>query len=162
METKVKVGWGALRVLGLIYTPMGAVFLALGVAFWYFLPDIFPLGLVFSLLGGIFLLLGLVFLIAEHRKKKRMEALIAAGRFVWAEVVDCLCSYNVSFHNGRHPWQIVACYELGGQKHLFRSQSLLLPAPRTLIGKQVKVYTDQTLRHYYVDAQPLLGHYVEH
>lgn len=162
MERKAKLGWSALRIIGLIYTPLGAVFLIAAGVIVFFAPDMMPLWLTFSLLGGVFFLLGVVFLAVEQHKKKKMDALLEAGRFVWAQVEDCLCNYSVRI-NSRHPYQLIAVYTDGrGTRHVFKSQSLMIPAPRSLVGQSVRVYTDGDFKNYYVDAQPLLGNYIEH
>lgn len=163
MERKAKMGWGVLRILGLIYTILGGVFLALGLGLLALLPEQFTLlGLVFAPIGGLFFLLGVIFLAIEQGKKRRMDALMESGRFVWAEVVDCQCNYNIRI-NGSHPYQLIARYQApDGTRHLFRSRNLRMFGARDLIGRTVRVYADENFKHYYVDAEPLLGHYVEH
>lgn len=164
METKVTIGWGVLRILGCVYAVLGAVFLGLGAVLTKALFPENPVGPIFMMIGTPFFLLGLVFLVIEHRKKRRMEGLVEAGYFVWAEIVDCVYNYNISYHNNRHPSQVIACYRApDGTKHLFRSRNLPTCGARDLIGKSVKVYTrPEDFRNYYVDAQPLLGNYIEH
>ena len=50
-----------------------------------------------------------------------------------------------------------------GITHIFRSNSVKTYRDPALIGKQVKVYvSDDSFRHYYVDAQSLLPNTVEH
>lgn len=71
MERKAKLGWSALRIIGLIYTPLGAVFLIAAGVIVFFAEDMMPLWLTFSLLGGVFFLLGVVFLAVEQRKKRK-------------------------------------------------------------------------------------------
>lgn len=164
MERKARLGWGVLRILGIVYTILGSVFLVLGLCLLALLSGEEKLvGIVFAPIGGLFFTLGVVFLTIEQGRKRRMDALIEAGRFVWAEVVDCQCNYNVSFHNGIHPYRLIACYRApNGTKHLFKSENLRFFGTRDLIGKPVRVYGDGDFKHYYVDAAPLLGDYVEH
>lgn len=162
MEKKVKMGWGAVRILGWVYSVLGAVFLVLGTFLGWSLSAN-PVGPIFLMVGTPFFVLGVIFLVICCIKRRRMEALVEAGRFVWAEVVEIGCNYNVSYHNGIHPNRLVARYTApDGVKHLFRSQDLGIMGAADLIGKPVKVYHDENFRHYYVDAQPLLGDYVMH
>lgn len=164
MERKPKLGWGVLRILGTVYTPLGAGFVVLGAVLTLVLPTVDKLlGVIFMQVGTPFLILGLIFLALDNRKKRRMEALVEAGRFVWAEVVDCQPNFGITYHNGIHPYRLTACYAApDGTKHLFTSPNIRCVGVKDLIGKQVRVYADETFRHYYVDAQPLLGNYVEH
>lgn len=163
MEKKAKLGWSALRIIGTIYTGLGGFFLALGVSLIVLLPDEARLvGMIFTPLGGVLFVLGVIFLAIEGWKKRRMDALVEAGRFVWAEIIDSTCNYNVQV-GSRHPYQLIARYTDGrGVNHLFRSQNVYSCGAADLVGKTVKVYVDENYKHYYVDAEPLLGSYIEH
>lgn len=163
MEKKAKLGWSALGIIGAIYTPLGGVFLLVGLSLWALLPeDAKLIGMIFTPIGGIFFLLGAIFLGVEYRNKKRMDALVEAGRFVWAEIIDSTCNYNVRV-GSRNPYQLIVRYTDGrGVNHLFRSRNVYSSGAADLVGKMVKVYTDENFKHYYVDAEPLLGSYVEH
>ena len=159
------MGWNALWLLGIIYTALGAVFLVLGGAFFFLGTDeeLRLLGGIFVLIGGIFALLGGIFLAVELGKRKRAQRLIASGRYIWGQVVDCQLNYNVRI-NGRSPVIFVVKYVDGrGITHIFRSNSVKTYRDPALIGKQVKVYvSDDSFRHYYVDAQALLPNIVDH
>lgn len=163
METKVKMGWGALRIIGIIYTGLGGLFLALGLFLWWALPDEAQLvGKIFTPIGGLFFILGIMFLTFEHRKKRRAEKLIEAGRYVWAQVTDCEPNYNVRV-NRRHPYRLVASYTDGrGTTHLFKSRDLFIDGATGLVGRSVKVYADGDFLSYYVDTEPLAANYIEH
>ena len=165
MERRTKMGWNALWLLGIIYTALGAVFLVLGGAFFFLGTDeeLRLLGGIFSLIGGIFGLLGVIFMWIELGKRKRYDRLLASGKYIWGQVVDCQLNYNVRI-NGRSPVIFVVKYVDGrGITHIFRSNSVKTYRDPALIGKQVKVYvSDDSFRHYYVDAQSLLPNTVEH
>lgn len=154
-------GWSVVRILGRIYAILGAAFLAAGMLLGTLVQHLS--GAILMLVGTPFLVIGLVLLAVDRCLEKRRKALIESGRFVWAEVTDCVYNYSISFHNGIHPYQIVACYAgPDGVRHLFRSQNVPLCGPRELIGKSVRVYHDEGFRHYYVDALPLTRNYVMH
>ncbi|MGN1016959.1 MAG: hypothetical protein ACI4PL_08180 [Faecousia sp.] len=166
MEKRAKMGWNALRILGIVYAILGGVFLAVG-AVIFFLGDadleLKIVGGVFVLIGGIFGLLGGIFLAVEYGKRKRADRLIASGRYIWGQVVDCQMNYNVRV-KGRSPVIFVVKYVDGrGVSHIFRSHGVNTYRDPDYIGKQVKVYvSDDSFRHYYVDAETLLPNTVEH
>ena len=161
MAKKPGVGWGVLKILGLVYTILGAVFLAVGLLVLALTPP--PLGLIFAAIGGVFLPLGLVFLGIELAADRRRKKLVAEGRYVWAEVVNCVVNFQVTYGTG-HPSYLMACYRSpDGKQHLFRSQNIKACPGKDLLGKQVKVYWDpEKPKHYYVDTAPLLENYIVH
>lgn len=123
------IGWRVVRILGRIYAVLGAAFLAAGMLLGTLVQHLS--GAILMLVGTPFLVIGLVLLAVDCRLEKRRKALIESGRFVWAEVTDCVYNYSVSFHNGIHPYQIIACYAgPDGVRHLFRSQNVALCGPR--------------------------------
>ncbi len=165
MEKRAKMGWSALWILGIVYAILGAVFLAVGASLFLLGidSDTRLLGGIFVLIGGIFGLLGGAFLAVEYGKRKRADRLIASGRYIWGQVVDCQINYNVRI-NGRSPVIFVVKYVDGrGISHVFRSHGVKTYRDLDYIGKNVKVYiSDDSFRHYYVDAEALLPNTVEH
>ena len=166
MEKRAKLGWNALRILGIVYVILGGVFLAIGIGMLFLGTDELDLkivGGVFTLLGGIIGLLGGIFLAVEYGKQKRADRLIASGRYLWGQVVDCQMNYNVRV-KGRSPVIFVVKYVDGrGVSHIFRSHGVNTYRDPDYIGKQVKVYvSDDSFRHYYVDVEELLPNMVEH
>ena len=164
MEKKARFGVDAFLILGIVYAALGGTFALLGVAFILsHNPELEIVGRSFASVGALFLILGIVFLAMVFRKKKRAEALMAAGRYVWAEVVDCVPNYAVRI-NGRSPYILKVRYvDSKGMNHIFRSASLRIFRDPGLIGRKVKVYYDtEVFRHYYVDADPVLSAYIEH
>jgi len=158
------VGRSALLIIGIVFSLLGGIFTILGVTMLLALPgDAAIPGNVFAILGCVYLVLGLVFLWVEIHKKKRYEKMMASGRYLWAEVVDCVPNLNVRV-NGRNPYCIVARYtDSRGMNHIFRSPPMNIFKDPDLIGKQVKVYyIDETFKHYYLDAQPILPKFIEH
>ena len=166
MEKRAKMGWNALRVIGIVYAILGGVFLLAG-AGMFFLGggelELTIVGGVFILIGGIFGLLGGIFLAVEYGKRRRANRLIAAQKYIWGQVVDCQINYNVRI-NGRSPVVFLVKYvDSRGTTHIFRSHGVNTYRDPDYIGKQVKVYvSDDSFRHYYVDVEELLPNTVEH
>lgn len=166
MEKRAKLGWNALRILGIVYVILGGVFLTIGIGMLFLGTDELDLkivGGVFTLLGGIIGLLGGIFLAVEYGKQKQADRLIASGKYIWGQVVDCQMNYNVRV-KGRSPVIFVVKYVDGrGVSHIFRSHGVNTYRDPDYIGKQVKVYvSDDSFRHYYVDVEELLPNMVEH
>lgn len=164
MEKKVNLGINALWIMGVVFTCIGGPFSLIGVLAlvasggkaWIF-------GVIYVCVGGLFLVLGIVFLVTEWRKKRMAERLIAAGRYVWGEVVDIVVDTRITI-NRRHPYIALVHYKDGrGTVHQFRSRSLRISRSAAMIGKKVKVYyEDQSFRHYYVELENALPQVVEH
>lgn len=161
MGSKVESGWAVVRILGRVYAVLGGMVFIAGMLIGTMVQHLS--GAILMLVGAPFLVIGVVLLLVDFSLEKRRKALVEAGRFVWAEVAECSCNHYVSYHNGIHPYRLVASYTApDGVKHLFRSRDLPLAGVEDLIGQRVKVYHDENFKHYYVDAQPLLGRYVIH
>lgn len=165
MERRAKQGMGALLLIGVIYTILGGIFVALGIGLLLGLreKDIWFIGGIFAGIGSLFLLLGIVFLLIEFARRRRADKLIAAGRYVWGEIVEFVPNYNVTI-NGRHPYVAVVRHTDGyGTAHIFRSGNLRIYPDPGAVGRQVKVYfEDDTYKHYYVDMEDILPRVVEH
>lgn len=164
MERRAIWGRSALLIIGSVFSILGGSFLILGVAMLMAgSGDASFVGSIFSMLGSAYLVLGIVFLGVEILKKKRNDKLMASGRYIWAEVVDCVPNLYVRI-SGRNPYHIVARYrDSRGVNHIFKSPPMKIFKDPELIGKQVKVYyKDETFRHYYLDAAPILPQFIEH
>ena len=165
MDRKARRGQSALLIIGCVYTGLGGLFVALGIALKVLLKsdDGTMIGLIFGGIGSIFLILGILFLIFQFCRKRRADALLASGRYVWGEVVDIAANLNVNV-NGRHPYYMIVQYiDPNGVRHIFKSPGLRIFRDPGLIGKKVKVYIEnESFRHYYVDADEILPRYVEH
>ena len=165
MDRKARIGQSALLIIGIIYTGLGSLFVILGAALRVLLADDdgAMIGLIFGGIGTIFLILGIVFLVCQFRVKRRADALLASGRYVWGEVVDIAADRNVNV-NGRHPYYMIVQYiDPHGVRHIFRSPGLRIFRDPELMGKKVKVYIEnESFRHYYVDVDEILPRYVEH
>lgn len=161
METKVKLGPSALKIIGLIYCPLGSLFVIIGIALGIFVNPLFLA--MFGGIGGIFVVLGVIFLVLVAKKKKRYEALVSSGKYFWADVAEI--SYDASVRiNGRCPRILIVRYVApNGEIRMFRSRPITKSCPMDLVGRKVRVYADESnLRNYYVDVEPLLQNIVEY
>lgn len=162
MDRKVKASSGVLKILGLVYLPLGLMFLILGIALGISvdIPVFLP---VFGILGTVFTILGAVFLTIEHNKQKQAQKLVDSGKFFWAEVVEVTRQYNVRI-NGRCPYiLVVKVVAPDGQTHLFRSHPINRLVLPDVMGKQVRVYAEEgNLKNYYVYVEPLLEKFIMH
>lgn len=165
MEKKARFSWGALMIIGLVYTILGTVFAVLGIvlAVIFRQTEEAVIGLTFGGIGMLFLVLGIVFLALEIRKKRRADKLLEAGRYVWGEVVDCVPNFSVRI-NGRHPYMAMVQYvDAAGTRHLFRSHASMKLRNAALCGRNVKVYVeDDSFRHYYVDLEEETSNVIVH
>ena len=165
MEKKAKLGMGALLLIGITYTILGGIFVALGVGLLIGLDetDAWFIGAIFAGIGSLFLILGIIFLIIESARKRRADKIIAGGRYVWGEIVEFVPNFNVTI-NGRHPYIAMVRYSDGyGVTHIFKSGNLRIYPDPAAVGRQVKVYIENdTYKHYYVDIEGILPKVVEH
>ena len=162
---KIKPGWHAAGIVGMIFTPMGLLYTVLGVLLWYFKagddpedPVIFLC--VFGGIGAAFLLTGLGLLWADIRRRNAVRRAAEFGTMVMADVVAIQPVNSVSTHKGDHPW-IVECRcqdPETGVFHVLHSRYLYFNPTGLIEGKQVPVYVDRDggKYGYYVDIDAVL------
>lgn len=157
----------ALKLIGIIYTILGAVFIVTGIGVGIAAHDINGFGwmftIIFSGIGSIFFILGIVCLILNHRGKKRARRLMEAGNYIYAEVSHAEPNYNVHV-NGRHPYQVICRYtDEYGTVHLFRSKDIFFNPEGILKDTLVRVYVEPgNMKHYHVDIDSILPTTVLH
>ena len=124
-----RYGANPLLIVGLIFAPLGAIFLAAGLIVWLALgeqltrDDHLALSITFCVLGTVFLCVGLGLLLAHWAKRKRIRTLMREGACYDAEVV------NMYFSNMRvnyQPGMILECRYVDNQgaSHLVKSGAL--------------------------------------
>ena len=165
MGKKAKIGVNPIAIIGAIFSGMGLLFVILGtgLAIGLWEQGQSMIGVIFAIIGSPFLIIGVVFLLCTYKKLKRANAMLASGRYVWAQIVDLSPNLMVTI-NGRHPMELTAAYiDAKGLTHVFRASSGKLVWDSQLLQKQVKVYyEDETFRHYYVDLDDVLDKYIIH
>jgi len=164
MEHRAKLNLGAPLIVGAVFGLIGGIFLAVGLGLHFFAsnPDALTVSLVFMPLGAAFLAFGIAFLAAALSQKRRADRLIAGGRYVWGQISEFTCNYSVQV-NGRHPHVAIVRYEDAAGVHIFRSRNLYRYPDASLVGQKVKVYIqNDQFKPYYVDMEPVLSRILEH
>ena len=151
-----------LRILGVVFTVLGAAFLVLGVALGAALPleeaRLVFLG-TFGLLGLVFLCVGVGSLAGVARAARRKEELKAHGEAIPAEILGLEVNRSIRI-NGRCPRRLVCRYEEDGVAYVCRSENLM--GYPTIRGNTVTVYRDPyDRRRYYVDVESVMAPTVE-
>lgn len=169
---KIKFSPSALDIIGMIFTPLGAIFIIIGVSVTGFAnanpdkvtgdPGIFlP---IFGGIGGSFFLLGAVFLSITVYKHYMQAQLLQEGHCITAQITSFNPNYNVRV-NGRCPFVAECSYTdpATGAVHLFRSRNVYFDPSMIVTGSDVPVYVKpDDFRHYYVDIDAVLPQVVKH
>lgn len=164
MDKKINMGTSVLQIIALVFSVLGGVYALLGGIFIASgEPVLRTVGSIFVPVGVVFLTIALLLLLLAYRKKKRAQALLSAGRYVWAEVVDVVPNRSVRV-NRRYCCNLVARYVDGsGISHIFKSPNLNRYRDPGFLGKQVKIYyEDPSFSEYYMDVDGVLGTSIEH
>lgn len=165
MDRKAKIDFSAPFLIGAIFSLLGGIFLVVGICVGVLSndEDAAMLGWMFGGFGVFFLGIGLICLVVALRKKRRQDALVQAGRYVWGEISDYQFNYNVSV-NGRHAIVLMVRYfDPNGVVHFFKSRNLYKYSYTELIGQRVKVYVEEgNYDHYYVSLEEMPVIAVEH
>ncbi len=149
MQERKKYGWTVKGILALVFTPMGLLFLTLGLLFWHFRvgedpedPQIFLY--VFGGLGAAFLVAGLCLLLAELRRRARLRRAYEGGYAVMAQIAGVHSQREVTV-NGSHPF-VVECHYTDpatGTVHVYYSRYLFVNVEGLLQADTVPVYLDR-------------------
>lgn len=166
MNRKVKSGSLALKILGIVFSLIGAILLIVvaillstGVAKMtgYFI--IIP----FSVVGGTFFFIGIIFCIVTVRKEKIARRLMENGNYIMAQITEVVPNYNVTV-NGRSPYVVYCQYQdITGTVHIFRSRDIFFDPETLFKSEHVRVYVDNdNFKKYYVDIDEILPNVVTH
>ena len=146
-----------LKIVGGIFTVMGAIFGFLGLFLLYQLG--FEPMLIFCALGGIFMAVGVGLLIAQNRMRRRRARLLKEGQRINADIIEIGYDTRVTV-NGRCPL-VIRCQAVNpadGCVYVFQSQPFWFdPAPFLGNRTQLPVYVDpDNYRHYAVDTEGIV------
>lgn len=155
-------------LIGLIFTPIGFVFLLIGILMGINIDaivnspnsygDVKMLPFIFGGLGAIFFIIGGAFVMSSIRKSRTIEILKEKGHYIYGVVTDIYVNSTVMV-NGIHPFIVECEYEddYTREKKRFRSEDLFFEPPN-VIGQQVRIYVDpQDHGIYHVDTEALFG-----
>lgn len=168
MERKAKTGVSVWLIIGIVFTIVGAVFLAVLIGLFFCLRKIDSMTfwgflLVFGIMAPIFLVIGLWCFVHEIGKKRQSNRLLNAGNYIMAEITEVTFNGAVRV-NGKHPFIIKCIYQdMEGNIHIFTSRDLFFDPRPFLKDQQVKVYVDaDNYNHYYVDVDSVLPQVIRH
>lgn len=166
MERKVKLGLTPAGIVSIVFGVLGLIYFILGMTLGIFPADEEDLtvGIFFAILGGVFLLIALIIFLCTVFRKKHLQTIVEAGRYLWGEIVDILPNYNVQANSSSGAYVILVRYtDRHGRIHIFRSPVQKTYPDRSVIGKQVKVYYENdSFKNYYVDLEGVLPPVIEH
>ena len=145
-----KTGWTAYGIIGFVFTPMGLLFLIVGLVVgqsdrirWASRSVSMKFTAVFCGIGGLFLLLGLVFLAVDIRRRYLQRRAYESGNCVEAQILGVATQRNVSMLYG-HPQMIEAAWtDPNGVVHVYHSRYLNIDVTKLLKSDTVPVYIDR-------------------
>lgn len=148
-----------LRWVGILFAGIGTVFSLLGPVVALSAHE--PVFLVFTLVGAVFLALGIGFLVFLARHSRRRALLLAEGLRINADITEVRMDTRFSF-NGRHPL-VICCQAQNpedGRVYVFRSEGIWYD-PRPYLEDAgvgvLPVYVDpNNYRRYAVDTSGVL------
>ncbi len=165
MERKAKLGFGVPEIVSLVFGILAVAYLGLGIGLQALGADgeDREVGLIFAILGAGFAVATLILLGVSLRKRSIANRLLNQGRYVWGEVAQIECCYNMRV-NGRHPYVLLVRHQDSlGNIHTFRSRPLPHYPDQSVVGRQVKIYYEEPdFRHYYLDVDGILPKVIEH
>ena len=145
-----KMGWTVFGILGIIFAPMGFLFLIIGLTVgqfgslrWAHNEDSAFFTAVFCGIGGLFFLLGLGFLAADVRRRYLLRRAYDSGNCVEAQILGVVSQRNVNMSYG-HPQMIEAAWtDPNGVVHIYHSRYLNIDVTNLLKSATVPVYIDR-------------------
>ncbi len=149
MTERKKYGWTVKGLLGMVFAPLGFLFMVMGVLFWYFKvgqkpeePWIFLY--VFGGMGAAFFLPGLGLLLSDVRRRALLRRAYEGGYSVMAQIAGVSAQKDVNMH-GKSPY-VVECHYTDpatGVVHVYYSRYLAVDVNDLLQADQVPVYIDR-------------------
>ncbi len=145
-----KTGWNALGLVGLVFAPIGLIFVLISLAMSQagsMFGDTLEAGTmlvsIFGGVGGLFLILGLAFLAHELLRRHRLRRAFDDGIRVDAKILGLVPETRVTV-NHVHPWVLECAYtDTSGVVHIYRSRYLYTDVSEFLTSDTVPVYIDR-------------------
>lgn len=162
---KAKIGPDIFFIIGIIFFVMGAAYIGIGIStfFWSTGEGTALFRYIFGGVGLVLFVIGIVCLWSSIQKRKRMNHVLSAGKYVMADITGIDQYYNIRI-NGRHPYIVTCQYQdISGNVHIFRSRYLKYDPSPFLQNPMVRVYVDaENYKYYYVDIDEVLPNVIEH
>ena len=147
---KKKMGWSALGMIGLIFTPIGLIFCIIALALWQAKSvswnkpeDAVIFFSVFGGVGGLFLLTGLILLGLDLRRRHLLRRAYNCGNCVEAQILGMVTQNNVNTFSGVPRMLECAYTDPSGVVHIYRSRYLYTDISKLLKSETVPVYIDR-------------------
>lgn len=164
-----KLGWTEKGIIGMVFLPIGALFMALGLILYAVKagddpkdPLIFLC--VFGGMGLLFSLIGLILLECDFLRRRALLRALEGGECVMAKIVGIRQRTNINV-NGTHP-SVVECHYRSpdtGEMHVCFSRYLYFDPTDMLTADEVPVYLDRTNdKVAFVDIDAVLPKVVVH
>ncbi|MBR5799162.1 MAG: phage holin family protein [Lachnospiraceae bacterium] len=164
-ERKMKTGFSARMIVGIVFSMMGAIFFGAGVFLLFMAPADIKLlfFLIFGGLGLVFLVIGVICLYLEGKKRSAQRKLFENGNYIEADFFDIDWDTTINV-NGRHPYFARFRYQDPyGDVHIFKSRNMFINPDTLMTDRKVKVYVNGTdYKYYYVDIDEILPNVYEH
>jgi len=157
------------RVIGIVFSILGGVFLALSLMIallgLHLQENVlfFLVLLPFLIVGGVFFTIGQVFLARIRKKRREKEELLAMGNCISAEIVGVERNTMIRI-NGRCPYRVRCRYHApDGTVHEFQSADIDYDPTGLFLRDTVDVYIDRyDMDRYHVDLERVLMPLVRH
>ena len=172
MNKKIRRPISALRIIGMIFTPLGALLLIAGAATIPLFkahpeaingePVIFHS--VFIGIGAVYVILGIVFLHISSKKYKKLQEAYDSGNYILARFNNANQDTNIRMYN-RRPFIAEFEYfdQFTGIMHIYKSQPILFDPTHSLTGRDVRVYIHpDDPECYYVDMDEIMSNVQMH
>ncbi len=144
-----KYGWTEKGIVGMIFAPLGLVFLIVG-ALVTRLGAVEPnerlaFLICFVGVGAVFFLVGLILLGLELNRRARQRAAFEGGRYVMGRIVGSRIHTQVNLF-GTHPvsYEVHYADPDTGVVHVYFSRYLYINADDLLASDEVPVYIDRS------------------
>ena len=173
-NNRPRAGWSAIGMVGLVFFPIGLIFLGIGLGigaafysrsgFSSRFSEMVFLPAIFVLMGLLFAVLGAIFLIIEIRRRRGIRRVFESGYSVKGTIAGYHPVMNVTI-NGRHPYvlEIHVHHQDTGTMDVYQSRYLSFVPDEELMGSEVDVYIDRMGgKDYYVDIDAILPKVIVH
>ena len=173
-NNRPRAGWSAIGMVGLVFFPIGLIFLGIGLGigaafysrsgFSSRFSEMVFLPAIFVLMGLLFAVLGAIFLIIEIRRRRGIRRVFESGYSVKGTIAGYHPVMNVTI-NGRNPYvlEIHVHHQDTGTMDVYQSRYLSFVPDEELMGREVDVYIDRMGgKDYYVDIDAILPKVIVH
>ena len=156
-----KYGWTEKGIVGMIFTPLGLIFLIVGAVVIRFNAVAPEERLAFLIsfvgVGAVFFLVGLILLAIDLWRRRRQRSAYEGGHYVMGKIAGVKTITQVNMPSG-HPVAVEVHYADPdtGTVHVYYSRNLYVNVGDMLMGEDVPVYIDRDSGAAFVDIDAVL------